>query len=104
MLKPLADHVLIQPVAVEEKTASGLYLPDTAHKDKPQMGKVIAVGSGRILPDGNVAPMELKAGETVVFAKYVGTEVHHEGVDYLLMKEQDVLAVVTEEKKASKKK
>lgn len=99
MLKPLADYVVIQPIVQEEKTSSGIYLPDTAHKDKPQTGKVIAVGSGKVLENGNKVSSELKAGQTVVFAKYAGTEVQFDGIDYVILRENEVLAVVENKKK-----
>jgi chaperonin GroES len=87
-IKPLADRVLIEPAAAEEKTASGLYIPDTA-KEKPQRGKVIAVGSGK-----KDEPMELKVGDEVLYGKYAGTEISIEGKEYMMMRQSDVLAVV----------
>ena len=94
MLKPLQDHVVIQPIVQEEKTSSGIYLPDTAHKDKPQTGRVIAIGSGKLMDNGTRVASELNVGDEVVFAKYVGSEVSLDGVDYIIMKETDVLAVL----------
>ena len=99
MLKPLADHVVIEPIVQEEKTSSGIYLPDTAHKDKPQTGKVVAVGTGRVLENGTKVPSELKVGQKVVFAKYAGTELQLDGVDYVVLRESDVLAIVDTKKK-----
>ncbi len=94
MLKPLADHVVVEVVAKEEKTAAGIYLPDTASKEKPQTGKVIAVGNGKVTENGvRVAP-EVKAGDEVVFAKYSGTEVKLDGKEYLILNERDILAVI----------
>ena len=87
-IKPLADRVLIEPAEAETKTASGLYIPDTA-KEKPQRGKVIAVGSGK-----KDEPMELKTGDVVLYGKYAGTEINVEGKDYLMMRQSDVLAVL----------
>lgn len=87
-IKPLADRVLIEPVAAETKTASGLYIPDTA-KEKPQTGKVVAVGSGK-----KDHTMTVKVGDTVLYSKYGGTELKHEGADYLIMREDDILAIV----------
>ena len=87
-IKPLADRVLIEPVAAETKTASGLYIPDTA-KEKPQTGKVVAVGNGK-----KDHTMTVKVGDTVLYSKYGGTELKHEGADYLIMREDDILAIV----------
>lgn len=88
MIKPLADRVLIEPKEAETKTASGLYIPDTA-KEKPQQGKVVAVGNGK-----KDEPMELKVGDVVLYGKYAGTEVTVDGKDYMIMKQSDVLAVL----------
>jgi len=87
-IKPLADRVLIEPVAAEQTTASGIIIPDTA-KEKPQRGKVIAVGTGK--PD---EPMTVSVGDTVLYGKYAGTEISVEGRDYLIMKESDILAII----------
>jgi len=87
-IKPLADRVLIEPAEAETKTASGLYIPDTA-KEKPQRGTVVAVGSGK-----KDEPMELKKGDVVLYGKYAGTEINVEGKDYLMMRQSDVLAVL----------
>jgi chaperonin GroES len=87
-IKPLADRVLIEPVAAEQKTASGIIIPDTA-KEKPQRGKVIAAGAGK--PD---EPMTVKVGDTVLYGKYAGTEINVEGNDYLIMRESDILAII----------
>ena len=87
-IKPLADRVLIEPLAAETKTASGIIIPDTA-KEKPQKGKVIAVGPGT-----KDEKMTVKVGETVLYGKYSGTELKLEGVDYLMMRESDILAIV----------
>lgn len=87
-IKPLADRVLVEPAAAEEKTASGLIIPDTA-KEKPQKGTVVAVGPGT-----KENPITVKVGQTVVYGKYSGTELPHQGVDYLIMKESDILAIV----------
>lgn len=92
-LKPLGDRVVVQPIEREEKTESGLYLPDTA-KEKPQEGKVVAVGSGRVLPNGERVALTVKVGDRVLFSKYAGTEVKVDGTDYLIMSENDILAVV----------
>lgn len=92
MIKPLGDRVVIEAVAKEEKTASGIVLPDTA-KEKPQEGKVVAVGSGT-LDEGERTPLELKEGDLVIFSKYAGTEVKFEGRELLIMRESDVLAIL----------
>jgi len=94
MLKPLEEYVVIKPIVQEEKTSSGIYLPDTAHKDKPQTGTVVAIGAGRLLENGQRVDSELEVGETVVFAKYAGSELQFDGVDYVVMKERDILAIV----------
>ena len=87
-IKPLADRVLVQPAAAEEKTASGLYIPDTA-KEKPQKGLVVAVGNGK-----KDEPLTVKVGDTVLYGKYSGTELSVDGNDYLIMRESDILAIV----------
>ena len=84
MLKPLGDRVVIELVQAEEKTASGIVLPETA-KEKPQEGKVIAVGTGRVLENGERVALEVAAGDLIIFSKYAGTEVKYEGTDYLIM-------------------
>ncbi len=94
MLKPLADHVVVEVVTKEEKTASGIFLPDTAAKEKPQTGVVIAVGAGKLLENGTRVAPEVKAGDEVVFAKYSGSEVKLNGKDYLILSERDLLAVI----------
>jgi len=92
-LKPLGDRVVIKQLDAQEKTKSGLVLPDTA-KEKPQEGKVIAVGTGRLLDDGAVKALEIKNGDRILYGKYAGTEVSIEGEDYLILREEDVLAIV----------
>ena len=92
-LRPLGDRVVLKPVEREERTKSGIVLPDTA-KEKPQEGIVQAVGPGRILDTGTKVPMELKAGDKVLYAKYAGNEFKLDDVDYLIISEKDVLAVV----------
>jgi chaperonin GroES len=87
-LKPLQDRVLVEPKEADEKTASGIYIPDTA-KEKPQRGKVIAVGSGK-----KDEPMEVKVGDEVLYGKYSGTELTVDSKDYLMMRQSDILAVV----------
>ncbi len=92
-LQPLGARVLVKPQKAEEKTAAGIILPDTA-KEKPQQGKVVAVGSGRLLTDGKRAQMEIKTGDQVIYAKYGGTELKHEGEKYLIISESDILAII----------
>jgi len=87
-IKPLADRVVVEPAAAEEKTAGGIIIPDTA-KEKPQKGKVLAVGNGK--PD---EPMTVKVGDTVLYGKYSGTEISIDGGDYLMMREADIFAIV----------
>lgn len=87
-IKPLADRVVIEPKAAEEKTASGIFIPDTA-KEKPQRGIIVAVGSGT-----KDVVMEVKAGDEVLYGKYAGTELNVDGTDYLIMKQSDILAIV----------
>ena len=93
MLKPLGDRVIIEALAKEDKTKSGIVLPDTA-KEKPQEGKVIAVGSGKVLDNGQKVAVEVKAGDKVVFSKYAGSEVKFDGKEYLILSERDILAVI----------
>lgn len=93
-IKPLEDRVLVQPLEAEQTTASGLVIPDTA-KEKPQEGKVIATGPGRTDDNGKRIPMDLAAGDIVIFSKYGGTEVKYDGFEYLLLNARDILAVVT---------
>tara|TARA_B100002051_G_scaffold48237_1_gene42916 strand:- start:9429 stop:9713 length:285 start_codon:yes stop_codon:yes gene_type:complete len=92
-LNPLADRVVLKAQEAEEKTASGIILPDTA-KEKPQMGKVVAVGPGKTNNEGNIIPMTLKNGDTVLYGKYSGTEINVEGEDLLIMRESDILAKI----------
>ena len=92
-IKPLGERVVIELLESEEKTKSGIVLPDTA-KEKPQTGKVLAVGTGKRLENGKVIPLEVKPGDTVLFAKYAGTEVKIDGEEYMVLKENDILAVV----------
>ena len=94
-LTPLGDRVVVRPKAKEEKTKSGIALPETP-KAKPQEGEVIAIGPGRVLDNGNRVPMELKVGQSVLYAKYAGTEFKDEDEEYLILREPDVLAVVSQ--------
>ncbi len=94
-LQPLSDRVIVQPLEEEERTAGGILLPDTA-KERPQQGKVVAVGPGRVNDEGKRLEMTVKVGDKVVYAKYAGTEVVVDGEEYLIMSESDILAVVQE--------
>ena len=91
--RPLHDRVLVRRVEAEEKTAGGIIIPDTA-KEKPQEGEVIAVGSGTKAEDGTVTPLDVKAGDRILFGKWSGTEVKISGEDLLIMKESDILGVI----------
>ncbi len=93
-IKPLEDRVLVQPLEAEQTTASGLVIPDTA-KEKPQEGKVVSTGPGRIDDSGNRVPMDVAEGDIVIFSKYGGTEVKYDGAEYLLLNARDILAVVS---------
>jgi len=92
-IRPLADKVLVQRLEAENKTAGGIVLPDTA-KEKPQRGKIISIGQGKILDDGTVKKMQVKKGDTVLFTSYAGTEVKIDGKEYLIMDESSILAVI----------
>jgi len=92
-LRPLQDRILVQRVAEETKTKGGIIIPDTA-KEKPAEGKVVAVGNGKVGDDGKRVPVELKAGDRILFGKYSGTEVKIEGDEHLIMREDDVLGVI----------
>lgn len=93
MLKPLGDRVVIEVLEAEEKTASGIVLPDSA-KEKPQEGKVVAVGNGKVLENGTKQELEVAVNDHIIFSKYAGTEVTYEGKDYLIIREDDILAIV----------
>ncbi|SDR12716.1 chaperonin GroES [Virgibacillus subterraneus] len=93
MIKPLGDRVVIELVEQEEKTASGIVLPDSA-KEKPQEGNVVAVGSGRVTDNGERVALEVSEGDRIVFSKFAGTEVKYSGTEYLILRENDILAVV----------
>ena len=92
MIRPLQDRVLVQRVEAEEKTASGIIIPDTA-KEKPQEGKVVAIGSGAKTEDGKIIPMDVKVGDLVLFGKWSGTEVKIDGKEYSIMKESDIMGI-----------
>ncbi|MCC6932823.1 MAG: co-chaperone GroES [Deltaproteobacteria bacterium] len=92
-LRPLYDRIIVERLQEDEKTAGGIIIPDTA-KEKPQKGKIIAVGKGKIAEDGKVRPLEVKAGDIVLFGKYSGTEVKIDNQDRLIIREDDILAVI----------
>ena len=92
-LKPLADRIVVKVLTQEEKTRGGIVLPDTA-KEKPQEAKVMAVGTGKVLENGQKLPPEFKVGDRVLFGKYSGTEVKVDGEEYLILSERDILAIV----------
>ncbi|WP_321491514.1 co-chaperone GroES [uncultured Desulfobacter sp.] len=91
--RPLSDRILVERVEENEKTKGGIIIPDTA-KEKPAEGKVIATGNGRMGEDGKLLPMDVKVGDRVLFSKYGGTEVKIDGIDYLIMRQDDVLGIV----------
>ncbi|SMD13082.1 co-chaperone GroES [Sporomusa malonica] len=93
MIKPLGDRVVIEALAKEEVTKSGIVLPDTV-KEKPQEGKVVAVGTGRTLENGQKVALDVTVGDKIIFSKYAGTEVKVEGKEYLIISERDILAVI----------
>jgi len=92
-VRPLNDRILVKRLAEEEKTAGGLYIPDSA-KEKPAEGRVISVGNGKLDDSGKRVPVELKPGETILFGKYSGTEIKIEGEEHIILREEEVLAVV----------
>ena len=92
-IQPLGDRVLVKPLEKEEKTKGGIVLPDTA-KEKPQDGEVVAVGNGQVLEDGKTIPLQVKKGDKILFGKYSGSEVKVEEEEYMIMKEEDILAII----------
>ena len=92
-LKPLQDRVLVERVEAMSKSAGGLYIPDTA-KEKPQEGKVVAVGKGKRREDGTIAALDVKAGDRILFSKYAGSDVTVDGKEYIIMREEDILGVI----------
>jgi chaperonin GroES len=93
-IRPLADRVVVKPADREEKTKGGIYLPDTASKERPMEGTVLAVGEGRLDDNGKRVQMHVKAGDKVLFAKYGGTEYKVDDVEYLILKESDILGII----------
>jgi chaperonin GroES len=92
-IRPLHDRVIVERLEEETKTASGIIIPDTA-KEKPQQGKIIAVGKGKVTEDGKLLSMDVKVGDRVLFGKYSGTDIKIEGKEYLMMREDDILGVI----------
>jgi len=92
-VRPLQDRLIVERIEGDEKTASGLYIPDSA-KEKPMMGRVISVGKGKVREDGTIQPLDVKAGDQILFGKYSGTEIKMDGTELLIMREDDVLGVV----------
>ncbi len=92
-IRPLQDRIIVKRVQEEEKTKGGIIIPDTA-KEKPIEGKVLAAGNGKVLEDGKVRPLDVKAGDRVLFSKYAGTEIKIEGEEHLIMREEDILGVI----------
>lgn len=92
-IRPLQDRVIVRRLEEEEKTEGGIIIPDTA-KEKPMEGRVVAVGKGKVLEDGKVVPLDVKAGDRVLFSKYAGTEVKLDGEEHLIMREDDILGIV----------
>lgn len=93
-IRPLGDRVVVKPAEREEKTKGGIYLPDTATKERPQEGQVLAVGEGRRDDSGKLVPMNVKVGDRVLFAKYSGTEFKIDDVEYLILAEKDILGII----------
>ncbi|MFL5435138.1 MAG: co-chaperone GroES [Myxococcales bacterium] len=92
-IRPLQDRIIVKRVQEEEKTKGGIIIPDTA-KEKPIEGKVIAAGNGKVLEDGKVRPLDVKAGDKILFSKYAGTEIKFDGEEHLIMREEDILGVI----------
>lgn len=90
---PLGDRLLVKPLNAEEKTKGGIILPDTA-QEKPQQGKVVAVGKGKLLDDGKIKELEVKVGDTILYGKYGGTEIKYKDEDFLIIKESEILAIL----------
>lgn len=93
-IKPLSDHILIEPIKEEEKTRGGIFLPETAEKEKSEQGKVVAVGPGKKTNDGKIIPLSVKAGDIVLFSKYGPNEIKVDKKEYLIAKEDDILAII----------
>lgn len=92
-IRPLQDRILVKRIMEDEKTAGGIFIPDTA-KEKPQEGEVVAIGHGKVTDSGKVIPLDVKAGDRILFGKYSGTEVNISGTEHLIMREEDILGVI----------
>jgi len=92
-IRPLQDRVIVQRIEEEEKTKGGLIIPDTA-KEKPQEGKIVAVGKGKLNDDGKMTPLDVKVNDRVLFGKYAGTEINIDGEEHLIMREEDILGII----------
>jgi chaperonin GroES len=97
-IRPLHDRILVRRIAEEEKTKGGIIIPDTA-KEKPVEGEVVAVGNGKVQEDGKIRPLDVRAGDRVLFTKYGGTEVKLDGVEHLIMREDDILGIIADTRK-----
>ncbi len=93
-IRPMQDRIIVERVEEETKTAGGIIIPDTVSKEKPQEGKVIAAGKGKVTPEGKVLPLDVKVGDRVLFGKYAGSEIKVDGKEYLIMREDDILGVL----------
>ncbi len=93
-IRPLQDRIIVERVEEETTTAGGIIIPDTVSKEKPQEGKIVAAGKGKVTPEGKVLPLDVKEGDLVLFGKYAGSEIKIGGVEYLIMREDDILGVV----------
>lgn len=93
-IRPLQDRIIVERIEEETKTAGGIIIPDTVSKEKPQEGKVIAAGKGKVTPEGKVLPLDIKKGDRVLFGKYAGSEIKVDGKEYLIMREDDILGVI----------
>lgn len=93
-IRPLQDRIIVERVEEETKTAGGIIIPDTVSKEKPQEGKIIAAGKGKVTPEGKVLPLDVKPGDRVLFGKYAGSEIKIDGKEFLIMREDDILGVV----------
>ena len=93
-IKPLADHILIEAIAEDEKTKTGIFLPETAQKERPEQGTVVAVGTGKKTDSGKIIPLEVKVGDKVLFTKYGPNEIEIDGKEYLVAREEDILAIL----------
>ena len=93
-IKPLSDHLLVEPLKEEEKTKAGILLPETAEKERPEQGKVVAVGPGRKTNAGKMIPIDIKVGDKILFTKYSPNEIKVDGKEYLILKQEDILAIL----------